>query len=268
MLIDLHLHTTNSDGLERLEEITNRLSESIHNQQLVLGVVDHHSLTIEKIVYYKNIELIPGMEVSVSLNGNVYHLVAYSSRPKITVKMKNLLDAIINGYNKRANKILKQLKDAGYELLNPIRNPKLPPPIYTYDIAKQLGALVKIKTEKETIKWAKENGNLLFVKEENFLPKISEAFKLLHDSNFKVFWAHPGSKSFSNPDLKMILNNIDGIEVFCPKNDLNKTAFFLDLVNKRNLLVSGGSDYHGQGRGVSELIFCLPETLYNRSIFL
>ena len=268
MLIDLHLHTTNSDGLESLENLTSRLSQSINNQKLILGVVDHHHLTIKKIVHYKNIELIPGMEISVNVNKEAYHLVAYSGKPQITPKMRNQLDAIINGYNERAKKILRQLKNAGYKLPDPIRNPKLPSPIYTYDIARQLGTLIKIKTEKETIKWAKENDNLLFVKEENFLPEISEAASLLHESNFKVFWAHPGSKNFSKSNLKTILNNIDGIEVFCPKNDLNKTAFFLDLANKQNLLVSGGSDYHGKGRGVSEPMFCLPETLYDKNMFL
>ena len=44
---------------------------------------------------------------------------------------------------------------------------------------------------------------------------------------------------------RMISFGLKGIEVYHPSHTQDETKYYLQIANKYNLLISGGSDYHG-----------------------
>lgn len=79
-------------------------------------------------------------------------------------------------------------------------------------------------------------------------PNLEAVIELIHDSNGLAFLAHPFvySKNIVE-ELENILNSypFDGIECFYTTFTEDQTKYLLDVANKYNLFVSGGSDYHG-----------------------
>ena len=61
---------------------------------------------------------------------------------------------------------------------------------------------------------------------------------------------------------------IEGLEVFYPQHDAEDTARYLEMAKRYNLLVTGGSDFHGfatrypQALGVFTIDDCWAEKLY------
>ena len=255
MVADLHIHTKNSDGTDSLEDIL-RL---VGNQEAILAITDHHFLSLAKPQKMENVIAIPGIEVSGMCNGKSCHFTAYSLDPKPTVELQKMSEMITAGYAERARKIVKKLNDHGYHITGPV--------IYTYNIARKMKSLLNMNFDSEVIKWAKENGDLFHIEENNFMPDVREIVQRLHDSNFKVFWAHPGTrylklgsppKEYETMLFVMKNERIDGVECFCPAHSPEQTETFLKTSQKYGLAVSGGSDYHGIGRGMSLPQLCLP----------
>jgi len=82
-----------------------------------------------------------------------------------------------------------------------------------------------------------------FVKNEKVT--IPEAIKLIENAGGISFLAHPGLIKDINDYNEILDYGISGIEVFYPKHSNEQRQFFYDLAVKRNLLISGGSDFHG-----------------------
>lgn len=271
MKADLHVHTVNSDGKKKLNEILKSTNVS-YNYPHVLAITDHHYLTL-KSVYKKGLcTVIPGMEISAIHSGVSCHLTVYSSHPKLTRKCEKMLSNIIKGYQMRSKRIYKKIVQEGYKLppYNSIRK-SLPGPVYTYDLAHVLGKIIKINNDRGVIEWSKKHCNLLFVPEKNFLPDANLVISEFQKSGFVVCYAHPGTRFNSKKQLndfeKIIAKlkniNLDGLEVFSSHHNIKQTNFFMKLAKKYNLLITGGSDFHGVGRGSDNTILNLNSRYTN-----
>jgi len=81
--------------------------------------------------------------------------------------------------------------------------------------------------------------------------KIStvDAVRLIHRAQGLAFLAHPGM-DLSNEDVTQLIKiGLDGLEILHPSHNETKINYFYQLALKNNLLVSGGSDYHGDRKG-------------------
>jgi len=274
MKADFHIHTRFSDGKDTLEEIIQRLVKKAPSTNFCLGITDHHFLSLSEVKKLDHFLIIPGIEISANLNkDHACHLVGYSFSPRGVLSLEKFLLKIRNGYQQRARKIYKKLINLGFSLgeFKELRAQTLPKPVYTYDFAAKLKQLLNFPDEERVIKWAKDNGNLLYVEEKNFLPPATEVITILHRSNFKVFWAHPGTRFLreGNNDESLFesfihvlkANGLDGIEVFSPLHNPWQIEKFQFYAQKLKLVISGGSDYHGKGRRTENFYFGLPEYL-------
>ncbi len=275
MNADLHIHTHNSDGKDSLREILSQIAkETDQKKPVFLGVTDHHFLTLSQPLRFKHITVIPGIECSTVFNQHSCHLTAYSSNPRVTTKLRELFEHINKGYGQRAKKIHEQIADRGISLgfLRDIRDPSLPGPAYTFDFATKLKEHYGMESEEEAIAWSRANNNLLWVPEKNFLPPTQHVIDMLHKSNFVVFLAHPGTSFLQNQQGQNVFDSLiaslkdaglNGIEVFYPKHSDVQTHYFLRYAKRFDLLTSGGSDYHGEGRGVPTPLLILPKQHFN-----
>ena len=258
MSIDLHVHSINSDGTEAVEAI---LESAVELQLEAICISDHEYLT--KVPKHDEIEIIQGAEISVSWEfldkknkfGGTHLLVYFLEEDSpLNIKLREL----------RLNKI-----ERNYSILNNLR---------------EFGILIEKKEidELETKVPGRPHIAELMVKK-NYVSNLSEAFtkylgngkiddidnhqldiveivKLAKSSKSLVFLAHPhtvmSNEIYSKSDnwinnefhdyidsLKGI--GIDGIEVYYPGYTHNTINTLLNICENQELLISGGSDFHG-----------------------
>lgn len=251
-LIDLHTHTSYSDG----EKTPNELVEKADDEGLeTIAITDHDTLlgvqnmTIPKTK--RKVKVINGIEISIKVPKGRMHVLGQD----IDIWNKDLNDAMTNLHNRSvysvAGVICQLKKDYGIvfsteeilNILNAQRNIGRP------DVAKLLiqygyASSVQEAFDKYLIEAYEKLGDV--AKGISF-PECAE---LIHNANGYVVLAHPISLELTHEELDkkieyLVDNGLDGIEVYHSNHSPANVEEYLRLAEKYNLLISGGSDYHG-----------------------
>lgn len=243
--VDFHVHTNFSDGLLSPKAVVKRAS---NNGVSILAITDHDTIdgiseAIEESKLH-NIKIIPGIELSTNYNGESIHVLGYFKDDSYKEKeFVEFLDKIKNRRIHRAKEMIQKLKDIfNIEIKfedvikygeNVVARPHIAKAIidagypytqdYIFDNFIGKGKPAYIETTKITVK---------------------EGVDLLHKYNAIVFLAHP--ILINNSNISDFLQfNFDGIEGVYFLNSKTQEKELLDFANKNNLLVSAGSDCHG-----------------------
>ncbi|WP_338626726.1 PHP domain-containing protein [Clostridium baratii] len=243
--VDFHVHTNFSDGLLSPKDVVKRAS---NNGVSILAITDHDTIdgiseAIEESKLH-NIKIIPGIELSTNYNGESIHVLGYFKNNSYKEKeFVEFLDKIKNRRIHRAKEMIQKLKDIfNIEIKfedvikygeNVVARPHIAKAIidagypytqdYIFDNFIGKGKPAYIETTKITVK---------------------EGVDLLHKYNAIVFLAHP--ILINNSNISDFLQfNFDGIEGVYFLNSKTQEKELLDFANKNNLLVSAGSDCHG-----------------------
>ena len=243
--VDFHVHTNFSDGLLSPKDVFIRAS---NNGVSILAITDHDTIdgiseAIEESKLH-NIKIIPGIELSTNYNGESIHVLGYFKDNSYKEKeFVEFLDKIKNRRIHRAKEMIQKLKDIfNIEIKfedvikygeNVVARPHIAKAIidagypytqdYIFDNFIGKGKPAYIETTKITVK---------------------EGVDLLHKYNAIVFLAHP--ILINNSNISDFLQfNFDGIEGVYFLNSKTQEKELLDFANKNNLLVSAGSDCHG-----------------------
>jgi len=91
-----------------------------------------------------------------------------------------------------------------------------------------------------------------YINENLLLPSYEKVIHIIHKAGGKVFIPHIfqyGNKSSELLTQLLQTNKIDGIECYYPSFTTAQTNYLSDICIQNNLLISGGSDYHGSCRG-------------------
>ena len=258
MSIDLHVHSVNSDGTDSTEAI---IESSIELQLEAICISDHEYLT--KVPQQNDIEIIQGVEISVSWDllddNNKFggtHLLVYFLNEESPLDEK-LIEL-------RQNKI-----ERNYSIIDNLEEFEI------YIDKKDLDCLetkvpgrphiAELMVKKNYVSniseaFSKYLGNGKIDGIDNHQLGIKEIINLAKQSKSLVFLAHPhtlmSNKLYSKSDnwidnkfhnyiqtLKDM--DIDGIEVYYPGYSHNTINTLLEVCENQNLLVSGGSDFHG-----------------------
>ena len=253
--IDLHTHSIYSDGDLTPDELLKKASE---NNIKTISITDH-----DNILAYENIKececikkglinLIPGIELSAKTNKGRMHILGYGidiNNKELNNKMKELKNNSF--YSIIA--LLNQLKiDYGIvfdsndikEIFNKTGNigrPDLAKLLVKYNLSDTVQAAFDKYLIEAYNKIRSESKGLTF----------EECIKLIKNAGGISVLAHPNQLQESDEKLEEILKNmiacgLDGIEVYHSTHTKEDEEKFLNLANKYNLLVSGGSDFHGQ----------------------
>jgi predicted metal-dependent phosphoesterase TrpH len=243
--VDFHVHTTSSDGILSPSEVVKR---AYANNVKYLAITDHDTVdglneAIEESYKY-DITLIPGIELSTQHNNESVHILGFFEDDNFkNQKLIKELDNIKNHRILRAKEMINKLKEEfnieiNFEKIrkdtkDTIARPHIAREIincgypYTHDeiFTKFIGK--NCKAYVPTLKLSTVDG-----------------LKLLKKYNAHVFLAHP--KLIFNSSIHEFLSmNFDGLEAIYYLNAQEETRFFLKIANETNLLVSCGSDFHG-----------------------
>ncbi len=255
-LIDLHTHTNYSDGeLSPMKLIQLAIEKNIGT----IAITDHDTLggikQIDRnnpIIVNSNIKVINGIELSAKVSRGRMHILGYGidlDNKELNNKMSILKDNSINS----VLSIMEQIKrDYGIRfkyddiraLVNANHNLGRP------DLAKLCVKYGYSKTVQEAFdKYLIDAYN----KTRQVGKGISylECINLILNSGGIPVLAHPKSLELTEKELlillkEMINNGLQGIEVYHSSHTQEEINYYLSIANKYNLLVSGGSDYHGK----------------------
>jgi len=244
--VDLHTHTTHSDGFYTPEELI--LKAKLLGIKAI-SITDHDSISAfseaSAIGKKTGVEVIPGVELSTDIGESEVHILGYLFDTK-DKDLKGYLKFFREERYKRACRIIEKLNSLGFTLsIDEIKLANKNSAIGRPHIAKLLYDKGYVKTYIEAFNKFIGNGCPAHIKKVHLSPQ--SAFKIIKDAGGLSFIAHPGK--MPETLLKDLIDaGVDGIEVIHPSHSPSKVNFYKGVVNSFYLLSSGGSDFHGGKR--------------------
>jgi len=280
--VDLHLHTTASDGVLSPSEIV-RYAKAKGLQ--AIAITDHDTIDgceeglseAERIGF----EVIPGIEISAEYSPGSMHILGFFldiHHPLLNERLEYLQKARAE----RNPKMVAKLNQLGMEV--------------TYEeVLKASGGgqvgrphFANVLLEKKYVRSFQEafdrflkKGAPAYVDKLRFTSK--EALHFINEAGGMAVLAHPNTLGVNRSSEleKLILQLVDeglkGIEVYYPEHSAAEVAQYKTLADRHSLLSTGGTDYHGiekneldigVGRGEMKLPYSIVENmkaLRNRS---
>jgi hypothetical protein len=242
--VDLHTHTTYSDGVLSPEQLLRKASEkgfaaiSITDHDSIDGCLEAHALSKEY-----NIEIIDGIEFSCYEDGKEYHILGYNFDPGNTDLLR-YLDEFRSSRLIRAEKIVRKLNGIGLNLsLSEVLDIAGKAPVARPHIASLMLQKNHVNSFKDAFWNFLVEGKPAYEPKANF--SITQALKVLNKAGGVAILAHPG-KYVSHDELSKIIKlGIDGIETVHPSHDKSTISFLKKIASQYWLLSTGGSDFHG-----------------------
>lgn len=253
-LIDMHIHTNYSDGEFSPDEV---IKMAIEAGIGTMSITDHDTLDgVKKIdrnkdfIKMSGIKIINGIEISSHSDIGTMHILGYD----IDLDNKELNSKLDELRTNRMNftlSVMEQIRrDYGItfsysdiiDLVNSrhIGRPRLAKLCVKYGFSDSISDAFENFLNPAKEKTRKYSRNLFY----------PEVFKLVKDAGGIVILAHPKTLRLLNDDLDKLLFNmknygLDGIEVYNSIHTEKDINYYKYLADKYNLLVSGGTDFHG-----------------------
>ena len=269
-MIDLHIHTTYSDGSDNLIQVLKK-AENIGLDYI--SITDHDNCNayeeLKKINvsnYYKG-KIIPGIEIKCGYKGRLIEVLGYKiNTDKMSAWTKEF-------YKDKTKSILQQKYfDLLYEKCKKMNLKLSAKENIKFDNNKDWASVViyrEIKSHSENQKLVPEDfwesfnnfskkycGNLehiLYIDKTIDYPTLQEAIQAIKQAGGLVFLPHLFIYKWADDIYKLIddiLENyqIDGIECYHSEFSQENIEYLLKLCKDKNYYKSGGSDYHGTNK--------------------
>jgi len=260
--VDLHTHSFFSDGIFSPEEVIKKARD---NRIRFLGLTDHDTIAgLPRAIKHGKklgLEIVPGVELSCNLGNREVHILGYYFY--LPGELQNTLRWIRNKRFSRAYKMVELLTGLRYfltmdELL--------------FEAGKAAPGrlhLARLMLKKGHVSSTKEAfDNYLNPGKPAYVPRQKLDYRyginLLKKSTAVTMLAHPGSTSEDASTIKLLIETgIDGLEVFHPHHDQEQIEYYSKLAKEENLLVGGGTDFHGDYGGSPGDIYISYNNLLN-----
>lgn len=256
MLVDLHIHTYYSDGTMSPKEVV----EDAKRKNLgIIAITDHDVLDSYEELKVEaekaGIIAIRGVEIDSIFEGHLVHLLAYKFEDN--EKLFKLI-----------NHAKEQLLETSIELIRRMENDYEGISLEdynSYEYERRKGGWKGIhylhdrKITEGLFDGVKFYGKYDCGHEKFAFPSVGEVCNTVHDANGYIVLAHP-CNYYSNKNKEEILEKleilkslgIDGVECYYPANSDLMTNTCLEFCKDNNLIITAGSDGHGDFGAVSK----------------
>jgi hypothetical protein len=248
-MIDLHCHTTASDGIL----LPAGLIDKAANEGIsLIAVADHDNVDglaeAASQAQRRGIQFIPCIEFSVQWKGGDFHLLGYG----INAGNSELSAAMGRLRTIRENRIplmVQRLNAAGLDVtLAEVLSEAAGAVPGKPHLARALIRKGIVRDIEEAFELWLGGGKPGDVPKEKLTP--AEACSLIRKAGGKAVIAHPRSlrlkgDSFDEFLQKYIPEGIDGVEAYAAMHDDADVAAYISAAQRAGLFVTGGSDYHG-----------------------
>lgn len=247
MRVDLHIHTTASDGTWTPAEL---IEQAAAAGLKALSVTDHDSVAnvaeAEKLARAAGMKFIPAAEICATKDGTMFHILSYG----VDIGNRELLSLLQHNE--------KLLNDKDVDSIAVLEREGWPVSVqefarYDYDRRRGGWRALAYLQDKGLCRDVNDFFGRIFTKEHNLgfpeFPAVQEVIATIHAAGGAAVCAHAAS-GFHGPGLENVLElledeSFDGFECYHSGHSKENTQKLLEYCRRRKLLISGGSDCHG-----------------------
>ena len=247
--IDLHAHTTASDGSLTPTELIVAAAEG---GLTAIAVTDHDTLDglaeAEEAARQMNIELVPGIELSISFHSGRFHMLGYlvdRRDPVLGQRLVRLKDNRVN----RNEHMIQNLRALGIEItLDDVIAESGGGQVGRPHMAAALVKKGAAANAQDAFDRLIADGAAAHVPKDKIT--VEEGLDLIHAAGGLAVMAHPSSLKLDDESLASALirlreMGLDGLECYYSQHTPERTDVLLEMARNTGLLVTGGSDFHG-----------------------
>lgn len=253
--IDLHVHTTCSDGTLSPEEVVKLAADEGIK---VLAITDHDNVSgirrAEKEAQKYGITIIPGIECSTTFKGGNRHILGYNIDPDSEF-IKQYVEEFKGNRIEKIMKILKNLNALGFEIsFEDVQKFSLDGSMGRPHIAQAMVEKGYVKTTAEAFEHYIGKGCIAYASGKHTTPE--EVINIIKAAGGIPVLAHPYQmKCKSQSELMKEINylisiGIEGIECIYPEHSNDESYVLIILAIENNLYVTCGSDFHGKNKTI------------------
>ncbi|MBE9483051.1 MAG: PHP domain-containing protein [Chloroflexi bacterium] len=244
--VDLHIHSTVSDGKLEPADIVRKSAES---GLTVIAIADHD--TVDGIApallaakAFPSLKIIPCVEISTDVPSGEVHILGYFI-DYASQELRAVLDKSRNSRRKRAQGMVAKLGSLGIHIeWQRVQEIAGSGSIGRPHIAQAMLEKGYITSLKEAFTKYISRGGSAYVEREKMTPV--EAVELILQANGLPVLAHP--LTINDPETLIVelkAAGLVGIEAYYNGYTADEISSIVNLADKYGLIASGGSDYHG-----------------------
>ncbi len=245
--VDLHCHTTASDGLLTPKELV-RLAAELGLKGI--GITDHDTIQgwkeAEAAGAYYKIQILKGIELNTDWRGTEVHILGYEldgGSDYFQDKLRSLREA----REQRMLEILERLAKLGIEVCeNAVRQLAQGESIGRPHIAQVLIDRGFVRTIREAFERYIGIGAPAYVP--RYKLTTEEGIRLVRDARGVPVLAHPGMQRLEEGISTWVEVGLKGIEVFHSEHKPEDETRYSAIAQQHRLIMTGGSDFHGEAR--------------------
>ena len=252
-MIDLHTHTTASDGSYSPTELVHLAEQS--NLE-ALAITDHDTVAglseASEAASRAKLEVINGVELACNVQAGTLHMLGYFIDPE-NRPLQDLLEQLVDSRKQRNPQIIAKLNELGYEItMEQVRAHASGPIISRLHIALEMLEKRFVRSIDEAFgRFLGDNGSAYVKRIE---PEPAQAITLIHQAGGLAVVAHPfhlraADEQELGKKLKdLALLGLDGVEVWYPEHTAEITEQLWRICQRLDLAAVGGSDFHGAAK--------------------
>ena len=246
-LVDLHMHSTASDGSRSPAEVVRAAKRA---SLAAIALTDHDSVAglpeARQVGGELGVRVINGVELSAVEGESETHLLGLHLSD--TTVLERGLSDLRDMRGRRAARIVELLQSQGVQVtLDDVLLQAGTGAIGRPHVARALvadGWAVDVRDAFDRYLGA---GRPAYVAKDQL--GMRDAIAMVHAAGGLAVLAHPGSSATRERLEALLLLGLDGVEVKHPSHSPQDTARIRTLSEQLGLLLSGGSDWHGAGDG-------------------
>lgn len=241
--VDLHTHSSCSDGLLSPGEL---VEKAAIRGLLAVGLTDHDTLAGLQEAFEASrrtgTDLVPGVEVSALFNEEEFHLLGYY--PALPADLEQALQEFKQERYLRMEEMIQRLQNLHFRVsLTEVLEEAAPAAPGRLHLARILQRKGYVSSLQEAFSLYLGRGRPGYASRR--LPQAEKALGLLKDCGALPVLAHPGAGG-EIVIAALAPLGLRGLEVFHPDHSQALTKKYLRLARECNLLITGGSDCHGE----------------------
>ena len=248
MIIDLHTHSTNSDGSLTPEELVDK---AMGAKVELLALCDHDTVGDDRFLSYaseKGLKAIQGIEISCEWERCTCHILGLGVEQD-NEPLNEMLKKIIDSRDNRNEQTIERLNSIDIDItIEEVLEVAGEGTVGRPHIAKVLIDKGYVETTQEAFDKYLDKSKIGYVR--RYRPEPEEAIKMLKAAGAKPVLAHPTQLKRTLQDFDIIFGQFKeyglwGVEVYTPYTPLNLIGALKALCYRHELGYTAGSDFHG-----------------------
>lgn len=242
--IDLHLHSTASDGLLSPAAV---MAEAHRRGVRVVALTDHDTMDgvaeARKAAAELGLTLIAGIELNTDSPAGEVHVLGYYV-DEDDAGFQQLLASRRRGRAERTVRIVERLQRLGYDIsFADVQRIAGDGALARPHVARALTEAGYVADMKEAFDRYLHRGGPAYVKRESFSPR--EAIDAIVAAGGVPVLAHPGRIKDDSVIEELVADGLQGLECYYPEHDAEQTERYVAFAAEHDLVVTGGTDFHG-----------------------